>query len=75
MEQLNIRNIKITVIIVSTIARRDAKETIRALELGAFDFVTKPENYIEVKSNIFTNKVLECLSLAMKLDQDQKRKI
>ena len=74
LEQLNIRNIKITVIIVSTIARRDAKETIRALELGAFDFVTKPENYIEVKSNIFTNKVLECLSLAMKLDQDQEKK-
>ena len=43
MEKISKLNIKLTVIIVSTIAKEGAKETIQALELGAFDFVTKPE--------------------------------
>ena len=29
--------------------KKVTKETIKALELGAFDFVTKPENYLETK--------------------------
>lgn len=58
------RNIKATVIIVSTVAKSEATETIRALELGAFDFVTKPESYMEVKSNSFSDRILECLTTA-----------
>ena len=61
LSELKKQNIKATVIIVSTIAKRDAKETIRALELGAFDFVKKPESYLEVKSNAFANHILNCL--------------
>ncbi len=68
LAELKNQKIKATVIIVSTIATSDAKETIRALELGAFDFVTKPESYLEVKSNIFSNKILDCLSLATKTE-------
>ncbi len=64
LAELKERSIKATVIIVSTIAKKDAKETIRALELGAFDFVKKPESYLEVKGNIFSDKILECLATA-----------
>ena len=64
LAELKQQNIKITVIIVSTITKKDAKETIRALELGAFDFVTKPESYLEVKNNIFSDRILECLIAA-----------
>lgn len=67
MEELVRKKIKATVIIVSTVAIEGAKETIRALELGAFDFVTKPESFFEVKSNNFKNKIIECLVLATKL--------
>ncbi len=64
LDELKKQNIKVTVIIVSTIAKREAKETILALELGAFDFVTKPESYEEVKNNRFSDRILECLSTA-----------
>ena len=37
LAELKAQNIKATVIIVSTIAKKEARETIRALELGAFD--------------------------------------
>ncbi|MBH1942009.1 chemotaxis-specific protein-glutamate methyltransferase CheB [Mobilitalea sibirica] len=62
------QNIKATIIIVSTIAKKDEKETILALELGAFDFVTKPESYNDVKSNLFSDKILKALAVATKVE-------
>ena len=41
LEKLQKNRIEQTVIVVSTVAKEGAKETIKALELGAFDFVTK----------------------------------
>ncbi len=69
LSELQTKNIKATVIVVSTIAIRDSKETIRALELGAFDFVTKPESYLEVKSNQFSDKILGALATATKIER------
>jgi two-component system, chemotaxis family, protein-glutamate methylesterase/glutaminase len=68
LAELKKQDIKATVIVVSTIAKREAKETIQALELGAFDFVTKPESFIEVKSNLFSDRILECLVIATKAE-------
>ncbi len=70
LEALKQKGIRATVIIVSTIAKKEAKETIRALELGAFDFVTKPESFMEVKSNLFSDRILECLTTATKAEAD-----
>lgn len=72
LEELKKKNIKATIIIVSTIAKNDAKETILALELGAFDFVTKPESYEEVKSNSFSDRIIECLEAATKISSIAK---
>ena len=49
LQRLQKDHIEQTVIVVSTVAKEGAKETIQALEYGAFDFVTKPENYLETK--------------------------
>jgi two-component system, chemotaxis family, protein-glutamate methylesterase/glutaminase len=68
LEALKQQGIKATVIIVSTVAKKEAKETIRALELGAFDFVTKPESFMEVKSNLFSDRILECLATATRAE-------
>lgn len=68
LAELQRLNIKATVIIVSTFAKKEAKETIRALELGAFDFVTKPESFEEVNSNQFTSRILNFLAQATKID-------
>lgn len=67
LEQMNKLKLKVTTIVVSTLALEGAEETIRALELGAFDFVTKPGSFLEVKKDTFHKRVLECLSLALNL--------
>ncbi len=67
LEQLQRLKIKICVIMVSTLTKEGAKETIIALERGAFDFVTKPENYLEARDAVFKNRLLEMLCLATKL--------
>ena len=50
------------VVIVSTIAKKGAGETIEALELGAFDFVTKPGSLFSVRSEEFAGliRLLSC---------------
>lgn len=68
LEVLERHHIKATVIVVSTIAKEGAKETIRALELGAFDFVTKPDSFYEAKSDRFKEKIITTLLTATKLD-------
>ncbi|MDF2868911.1 MAG: response regulator receiver modulated CheB methylesterase [Anaerocolumna sp.] len=75
LEQLEQKNVKATIIIVSTLAKEGAKETIRALELGAFDFVTKPESFFEVKSDKFKNKIVACLEVATKLNGTNIREV
>lgn len=64
MELVNRMKLKLTVIVISTIAVEGAAETIRLLELGAFDFVTKPNSLAESKENTFHDRVLECLVCA-----------
>ncbi len=68
LEQLQKNRINIKVIMVSTLTKEGAKETIIALERGALDFVTKPENYLEAKKDSFKNRLLEVLSVATGLD-------
>lgn len=75
LEKLQEQKLKAAVIVVSTVAKKDAKETIRALELGAFDFVTKPESYLEVKSNQFSANILRCLTTATKADAEKNQKV
>lgn len=52
---------KIPVIMMSTLTKEGASETIEALELGAFDFVAKPDNIFKVNSDEIKNELLEKL--------------
>lgn len=64
LQKLQKNHIEQTVIVVSTVAKEGAKETIQALEYGAFDFVTKPENYFETKGNDFKKRIHDMLNIA-----------
>ena len=64
LKELQKNHIEQTVIVVSTVAKEGAKETIQALEYGAFDFVTKPENYLETKSEAFMKQIHKMLDIA-----------
>ena len=52
------------VIIISGVIKEDAMEIIHALEHGAFDFITKPENF-RLKEDRFERKILRCIELAV----------
>ncbi len=73
LEQLQKNSIKITVLMVSTLTKEGANETIIALERGALDFVTKPENYIEAKGGIFKERLLEKLCMATGIDMEEPK--
>lgn len=66
LENLGKSGIRVPIIIVSTLAKEGAKETIQALELGAFDFVTKPDSYRDTKSDSFKENILKMLEVATK---------
>lgn len=64
LRQLQKERIKANVVMVSTLTVKGADEAIKALELGAIDFVTKPNNIIEAKGNAFKTSLLSVLSAA-----------
>ena len=68
LEKLQKENIKANVIMVSTLTSKDAETTIMALELGAIDFVTKPNNIIEAKGQDFKDNLLSVLSAALRVN-------
>ena len=75
LEQMNKRGIKHTTIMVSTLAKQGAIETIQALELGAFDFVTKPDLFMEVKSESFHDQILRRLWWAFDFEDSNSKEI
>ena len=63
LEMLQKNHMHEAVVVVSTVAIEGSKETLRALELGALDFVKKPENFYEVKGDGFKNKILKVIEM------------
>ena len=65
LEIMHKERIRIPTVMASTIAAEGGKETLKALELGAFDFVQKPGNLIEAKGALFREKLLSTVVLAV----------
>lgn len=62
LERLQKEGIKAKVVMVSTLTTKDAEVTILAMERGAIDFVTKPNNVIEAKGEAFKKQLLSVLT-------------
>ena len=58
--------IKIPAIMVSTLVKEGAAETIKALDLGAFDFVLKPDSYDKSREDDFRTNLIRSLEAATK---------
>ena len=71
LERIQAEQIDATVIMVSTLTTEGASVTVRAMELGAVDFVTKPENIIEAKGQDFRGRLLTMLQAVLHTDEPQ----
>lgn len=65
-------HIKAKVVLISGVIKEDAMEIIEALENGAFDFVTKPGNFVLGKKEGFQKKLLQCIELAATVEDEKK---
>lgn len=65
---MNRNQIKIPTLVVSSIASMSAAETIRALELGAYDFVRKPGVSREPTMSEFRDMLLERIHCAFRVN-------
>ena len=72
LEALQKNRMQENVVVVSTVAKEGAVETMRALELGALDFLTKPENFYEVKGDGFKEGLLNLIELVTGKDLNKK---
>ncbi|MCR5785397.1 MAG: chemotaxis response regulator protein-glutamate methylesterase [Eubacterium sp.] len=72
LEELQKEKIQTTIIMVSTLTTAEADVTIRAMELGATDFVTKPENVMDAKGKDFSDNLLGIIN-AVLLSGNYKR--
>ena len=70
LKALKRHKIKLRIIMSSTMTLPGAKETILALELGAFDFVTKPSSYIKAVNSDFGNNLLKALYVACEIEDE-----
>lgn len=61
LEQLQKDKIKATVIMVSTLTKKDAAVTMLAMERGAVDFVEKPMNIMDARCDGFQDNLLRIL--------------
>ena len=73
LERLRDEHIKATVVMVSTLTTKDAAVTMQAMELGAVDFVTKPQNIIEAKGKDFRNALISMLEAVLHMEAIRKQ--
>lgn len=64
LKELKKRNIKIPVIVLSSVTKRSAQITMECLEAGAFDFISKPSGAISLDINKVKEDLIQKINLA-----------
>lgn len=75
LEQMKQLGIKTQVVVFSTTTIEGAATTIRALELGAFDFIHKPNAILEAKTDHFMERFLSILECATQQEEPVVAKV
>jgi two-component system chemotaxis response regulator CheB len=65
LKELNKYKISVRVMMASTDTKEGAKTTLDALELGALDFIHKPDNAADCRLDSFKTKLLEILGVVV----------
>ena len=72
LKRLKKEKIRATVIVVSSLAEKDGRITIQAMENGAIDFLKKPENIIEAKGLKFRQQMEAILNTVLSSQNQPK---
>ncbi len=72
LEEIRKRKINVTTLMASTLTTEHADITMRCMELGAVDFVTKPESIIEAKGEEYRNRIENMLKAVFLSDEHKK---
>lgn len=68
LKELQKRNISAKIIMSSTDTKEGAKITLDALELGAMDFIHKPDRTMDCRSDDFKEKLMHILTTVVDMD-------
>lgn len=71
LERWNKESIQTPVIMFSSLTKNGAEETIKALDLGAFDFIEKPHNPIVLNKK--KDEIISKIKMASKQNKNRKR--
>ena len=63
LKELQKRKISARVMMASTDTKEGAKTTLDSLELGALDFIHKPNNAMDCRTDVFKDKMLDILAV------------
>lgn len=63
LQEMQKYKISARVLMASTDTREGAKTTLDALELGALDFIHKPDNAVDCRGDVFSKHLLELLAI------------
>lgn len=66
LKEMSSKNINIPVLMLSSLTSEGADATIKALEYGAIDFITKPTNIFKLDANEKKNEIIEKIRMASK---------
>ena len=66
LKELNRRNIQIPVVMISTLTIEGGEKTLEALELGAVDFLPKPENFFSMGQEAQKREIISKIKTAYK---------
>lgn len=66
LKEMQKNNVTANVLVASTTTKEGARETLLALEYGALDFIQKPENALDTKTDKFSSRFLELLDIVSK---------
>ena len=75
LKEINRLGLKEHVVIFSSETRKDAEITLQALELGAVDFIHKPDSILEAKKDTFVKRFLAILSSAVQSRPQSKKSV
>ncbi|MCM1268256.1 MAG: chemotaxis-specific protein-glutamate methyltransferase CheB [Bacteroidales bacterium] len=68
LKQLQKRGIRAKIIMASSVTAEGAKVTLEALELGALDFIRKPSNALDCRSDVFIEEFLRHLATVAEMN-------